>query len=626
MKHTHFFLTLLMVTVIAMPATSAIKVHTIGDSTMADYDENTTDKRGWGMYLGSFFNPEFVIVNNRGKSGADTRQFYTDAAYWSSVKSQMSQGDYLIIQFAHNDEGTITHGLDNLEYLAYCQTIKPDTTLSDKRGTNPQTTYREFLRKFIDEARELGVTPILAGPICRKYFSGNDIRRNGRHDLGDNFWKIENGQLLTGQKLPADDHSMDYVEAMRIVAQEKEVAFIDLTEATRKLYVEYGEKQCTDLLFCKGDNTHTNAMGGNLIARQAAMLLKEAGILADYIDIPTSITANPSSIAIGETYSGIQQNKEFLLTGFGLEPKSGNVTLTATGDLTISTDKESYAKEAIVAYAGGSLFQKVYVRVSYTGEGAQNDTIYINSEEIHLTVFVTASVISLAGGSAVSATWTINTKPIPDAVTAGPITAALTLAHMVATDTKNDITYGDDSAFEMVRFHNADDNGAKANWPTEEIDENAGRYIDFAVTAPATMEVRITSISMLMAAYSTGFMCCHINTGFGDNFTDVKTIYERKNIPNKSVEKVELKPTLTIPAGETLHVRILPWHEHTSNSGKYICLKDVVIEGMAFDPQQEAIDHVSDSQTRGTKVFENGILYIVRPDGTRYTMDGNQVH
>ena len=100
-------------------AQKKIKVHTIGDSTMADYDESSTDKRGWGMYLGSFFDPEFVTVNNRAKSGADTRQFYTGAAYWASVKSQMSEGDYLIIQFAHNDEGTVTYAMDNLVYKAY---------------------------------------------------------------------------------------------------------------------------------------------------------------------------------------------------------------------------------------------------------------------------------------------------------------------------------------------------------------------------------------------------------------------------------------------------------------------------------------------------------------------------
>ena len=110
-------LSLLLTATLCLPM-SAIKVHTIGDSTMAEYDENTTDKRGWGMYLGSFFDPEFVTVNNCGKSGADTRAFYTGAAYWASVKSRMTAGDYLLIQFAHNDEGTVTYGMDNLEYAA----------------------------------------------------------------------------------------------------------------------------------------------------------------------------------------------------------------------------------------------------------------------------------------------------------------------------------------------------------------------------------------------------------------------------------------------------------------------------------------------------------------------------
>ena len=315
----------------------AIKVHTIGDSTMAEYDESTTDKRGWGMYLGSFFDPAFVTVNNKGKSGADTRGFYTGAAYWPAVKSQMQAGDYLLIQFAHNDEGTITYGMDNLEYAAYCAANSlPAPT--DARGTNPQTTYRDMLRAFIDEARALGVNPVLVGPICRAYFQGSDIKRNGKHDLGDKFSKIENGVLYENQSLPAGDSTMSYVKAMKVVAAEKNVPFIDLTEATRQLYLSYGETQCLNLLFCEGDKTHTNAMGGNLVARAAAQLLKNAGVLAEHITIPTDITANPNAIEIGETYCGVAQNKEFLLTGYGLEPANGTVALTATANLQISLD------------------------------------------------------------------------------------------------------------------------------------------------------------------------------------------------------------------------------------------------------------------------------------------------
>ena len=601
----------------------AIKVHTIGDSTMAEYDESTTDKRGWGMYLGSFFDPAFVTVNNKGKSGADTRGFYTGAAYWPSVKNQMSAGDYLLIQFAHNDEGTVTYGMDNLEYAAYCQEHGlPAPT--DARGTNPQTTYRDMLRAFIDESRALGVNPVLVGPICRAYFQGNDIKRNGKHDLGDKFSKIENGVLYENQSLPAGDSTMSYVKAMKIVAAEKNVPFIDLTEATRELYLSYGETQCLSLLFCTGDKTHTNAKGGNLVARAAAQLLKNAGVLAEYITIPTDITANPSTIEIGETYCGVAQNKEFLLTGYGLEPASGTVALTATANLLISLDKDNYASTANASYNGGSMFQKVYVRAFYTEGGEQLDTVYATSGDHSIALPIHATAISLDGGAAVSATWAMDAKPIPDAVVEGPVSAAYSMSLMVVTDTKNDVSINGETGAMVARIHNADENGTKTNWPTEEIDENASRYVDFAVTAPANMEVRITKISMYIGAYSTGFMKCHINTGFGEDFTDVHTIYEAAQtaLPNKEMRAIEMTPTLTIPAGETLHVRVLPWHEHTSGSGKYILLRDVTIEGQAFEPSDQALDPISqEPNANSQKLIKDGQLFILR-DGRIFTATG----
>lgn len=618
-------LSILMAAIIGLPlANGAVKVHTIGDSTMAEYDENTTDKRGWGMYLGSFFDPAFVTVNNRGKSGADTRGFYTGAAYWPSVKSQMSAGDYLIIQFAHNDEGTVTNGMDNLEYAEYCQKHNlPAPT--DARGTNPQTTYREFLRKFIDEARALGVNPILVGPICRKYFSGNTIRRNGQHDLGDKFSKIKDGVLYENQSVPASDLSMSYVEAMRIVAEEKGVPFLNLTEATKEMYLEYGEAQCTQLLFCNGDNTHTNAMGGNLIARQAAQMMKDAGILAEHINIPTSITANPTSIEIGETYSGVAQNKEFLLTGFGLEPASGTVSLHATGALTISTDKENYAKTASVDYAGSTLFQKIYVRAIYENAGENKDSVVVTFGANSVSVPVTASVISLEGGSAVSATWTVNAKPMPEPEITGPISAAFTMNTMAYIDynsSKNYFTDGEETGLTLGRFHNSADGSSRTPWPAGEIDENASRYLDFAITAPAAMEVRITKISMAIGADGTSAMCYHINTGFGDGFTGVKTIAERQHMANRVVEHADITPTLTIPAGETLHVRILPWHDFgEEKDSKYICLRSVKIEGQAFEPGEEGILSPTLPSKEGVKILRDGVLLIER-NGVVYNAQG----
>ena len=136
------------------------------------------------------------------------------------------------------------------------------------------------------------------------------------------------------------------------------------------------------------------------------------------------------------------------------------------------------------------------------------------------------------------------------------------------------------------------------------------------------MELRIMGISMILAAYSTSTMCCHINTGFGDEFTDVQTIYERKNFTNLTPVEVHLTPTLTVPAGETLHVRILPWHENAdSKSGKYICVKNVMIGGMCFS--ESGIENVDD-EARASKILQNGQLIILRGDN-RYDVTGREL-
>ena len=512
----------------------------------------------------------------------------------------------------------------NLEYAAYCQEHSLPAP-SDARGTNPQTTYRDMLRAFIDEARALGVNPVLVGPICRAYFQGNNIRRNGQHDLGDKFSKIENGVLYENQSLPAGDSTMSYVKAMKVVAAEKNVPFIDLTEATRQLYLSYGETQCLSLLFCEGDKTHTNAMGGNLVARAAAGLLKNASVLAEYIDIPTDITANPNAIEIGETYCGVAQNKEFLLTGYGLEPASGTVALTATTNLQISLDKENYSSLAQASYEGGSMFQKVYVRANYTSGGEQLDTVYAKSGEHVIAIPVSATAISLDGGAVVSATWAINARPIPAAVVEGPISAALTMSNMMAADTKSDFSDGDETGITMVRLHNSDATGAKIAWPGGEIDENATRYVDFAVTAPASAEVRITGISMDITAHSTSTMCYHINTGFGDEFTSVQTIAEKVNMTNLAISHLAFTPTLTIPAGETLHVRVLPWHNYAdAKSGKYIALRNVVISGQAFETKATAVTTTQHQSHLADKAFRNGQLLITR-NGITYNVLGTMV-
>lgn len=617
------FILLAGMVLLLQPAAGKVRVHTIGDSTMADYDESTTDRRGWGTYLGSFFDAQAVEVSNWGKSGASTRTFYEQAAYWPSVKQRLTAGDYVLIQFAHNDENN--DGVDAVEYNDVLKAAGK-AELTDLRGTHPQTTYKAYLRHFVEETTAAGCIPVLVAPICRKYFDGNTIRRNGRHDLGDKFSKLVDGVLVEKQSVEQDDHSMDYVYAMRQVAEETNTAFIDLTSATKELYEQYGEQKCTELLFCQTDNTHTATLGANLIARLAAQLLRDSAVLAEHVRIPVSISASPASLTIGETYAGVAVKKEVLLTGFGLVPESGSLTVTASSGLTISADNVTFGQTATVSYAGSTLFQRIYIRTAYEKGGEATDSLTIVSGERRIVVPVTASVLSLSGGTAVRAYWAVDNRPVPPAEVTGPITAEFGLSNMVATDIKDDFTDGTEQGLSMVRIHNADASGQKTKWPIGEIDENASRYIDFAVTAPTTMKVRITGISMTIASHSTSTMCCHINTGFGDEFTNVKTVYERKNLPDRTLVDIALTPVLEIEAGQTLHVRILPWHDsNKEGSGKYLCVKNVQIEGMAFEPESPtALEEKSSTMANAEKVWRDGSIRIVR-DGREYTLTGVQL-
>ena len=248
MKQKLFRLMLLVAAVLMIGSVQAAKkVHTIGDSTMADYDPSSTDKRGWCQMLQQFF--EGITVNNRGKSGASSKSFYKESPYWPTMvtgSGKIQAGDFVLIQFAHNDEKS--NGTDGDEENAY-HTQVSDGKSVDYRGTTPYDTYKQYLRKYIEETKALGGKPILVGPICRKYFSGNTIRRNGRHDLGDSFNKLTENGVTTGNKLPADDHTMDYPYQMQQVAMEyDDVPYIDLTTATAELYLSYGEAYCTSNL------------------------------------------------------------------------------------------------------------------------------------------------------------------------------------------------------------------------------------------------------------------------------------------------------------------------------------------------------------------------------------------
>lgn len=574
--------TLLAAGMLVSTSMMAIKVHTIGDSTMATYSESTTVTRGWGQMFQQFFT-DAVTVNNRAKSGASSKSFYEEAAYWESVKKQIQPGDYVLIQFAHNDEKN--DGMDGDEVKAYYESIgdqaKADAT--DYRGTTASGTYKEYLRKYVEETRALGATPVLVGAICRKYFTGSTIRRNGRHDLGDDFSLLTASGIKEGNKVGEDDHTYDYPYQMRLVADEMGVSYIDLTTATKELYESYGDAKANELLFDGDGSTHTSAMGATLIARLCAQLLQKQGILTEYINLTSDLSVNPSNADLGEAYKGQTVVKEFQISGFDLQPAEGNVTITASKGLQVSADGESYSGSISMSYKEGNMIGTFYARCEFAEEGPINEEITVTSGDKTITIPVTGTSIVLEGGVPVQAYWRLEkddecevTGPMN---TLGQSYSGMTLQKYSAPNTNT--TWPEWTGFDASRKTQRNVIEGES-WPAGEIDEVSTRYIEFAVQPAKGTTLKVDSMSMFVCGCGGNGMCCKIYYSKEENFANPVNIFEMKSMPANNMQYVCSMPVLSVNEGETLRIRVYPWYNNAA-TGKTICLSDVTIHGIAVD-------------------------------------------
>lgn len=574
--------TLLAAGMLVSTSMMAIKVHTIGDSTMATYSESTTVTRGWGQMFQQFFT-DAVTVNNRAKSGASSKSFYEEAAYWESVKKQIQPGDYVLIQFAHNDEKN--DGMDGDEVKAYYESIgdqaKADAT--DYRGTTASGTYKEYLRKYVEETRALGATPVLVGAICRKYFTGSTIRRNGRHDLGDDFSLLTASGIKEGNKVGEDDHTYDYPYQMRLVADEMGVSYIDLTTATKELYESYGDAKANELLFDGDGSTHTSAMGATLIARLCAQLLQKQGILTEYINLTSDLSVNPSKADLGEAYKGQTVVKEFQISGFDLQPAEGNVTITASKGLQVSADGESYSGSISMSYKEGNMIGTFYARCEFAEEGTINEEIIVTSGDKTITIPVTGTSIVLEGGVPVQAYWRLEkddecevTGPMN---TLGQSYSGMTLQKYSAPNTNT--TWPEWTGFDASRKTQRNVIEGES-WPAGEIDEVSTRYIEFAVQPAKGTTLKVDSMSMFVCGCGGNGMCCKIYYSKEENFANPVNIFEMKSMPANNMQYVCSMPVLSVNEGETLRIRVYPWYNNAA-TGKTICLSDVTIHGIAVD-------------------------------------------
>lgn len=235
----------------AFRADNVITIFTVGDLTMANKDiKGGKLERGWGMMLRHCFS-DGVRVDNHAQNGRSSKSFI-DEGRWDKVLGLIKPGDYVFIQFGHNDE-------------------KPD----EKRHTVPGSTFDDNLRKFVRETRERGGIPVLFNSVVRRNFSGSktavtddDLRTNSSAGLKE-------GEVLI------DTHG-DYVVAPLNVAREMNVPFVDANrithdleqslgvEGSKKLHMWYLPGETPSLPGGRQDNTHYNIYGAGVVARLLA--------------------------------------------------------------------------------------------------------------------------------------------------------------------------------------------------------------------------------------------------------------------------------------------------------------------------------------------------------------------
>ena len=564
---------LAIVLMACMATVSAKKVHTLGDSTMAPYDESATNVRGWGMYFGNFLTNGWTSVNYA-KGGRDSRAGYNEL--WQNAKNNVEAGDYVLIQFAHND--TQYSGMDNLQlqeyYTSVGNTAEAANVKKDGRGTIPSSTYKECLKQIIDAVKAKGATPILVSAVCRCYFTNGvaPITRPGRHDIGGNYKVLTENGPVNGTVLAENDHTYDYSYQMQQLAAAEGVAFIDMTQATKDLYESYGTyDKCYAALFDKGgekDNTHYNLTGALTAARLCAQLMKQQGILTDGIEIPTDLSISPSSVDLGEGYLGKTAMKELTLTGLGLEPASGSIAITASEGIVLSTDKQNWQNSLEVSYENGTVIKTFYARVALNAVGTFNGTVTATLGSKTIAVPVTVNVVELGGGDPFAVSWTMNKTDKEKATVTGDVTA-------------KDVTYEGLETYGYVNGFGAliAPTGATGTWPTAAIDDQ-NQYVQFAIVAPEGKKLDINSIAMKIKAQGGGALQCHAYYST-DGFVTRKTIFS-SDILNSTWNEILSEDVVKVEEGEQLLIRVYPWSGQVDN-GRWICISDVAVGGQSKD-------------------------------------------
>lgn len=303
-------------------AEGKVNVFLASDSTCKDYSVNgmwnggrIRNEGGWGEFLQCFFNGA-VSVQNYANGGRSSRNFINEGNL-DKIKEQIKKGDYLFIQFGHNDCSNSSGNLEDrfvplgnpnkkgIYPINEGKKVRTPDSYVEKYGTTFYSydcggTYKWYLMQYVNVALEAGAIPVLVTPVSRKNFDGKG-RITPHHDSKETSTKTQ----ITRNNA--------YVEAVRQLAKEKDILLIDGFEITKSLYEkaysDCGNQSEAVALMFPGDSTHNNKLGAFIIAGEFAKQIKTT-----IPELAPSIVAPKN--AIGENNDGtlmftVNQNGDF---------------------------------------------------------------------------------------------------------------------------------------------------------------------------------------------------------------------------------------------------------------------------------------------------------------------------
>lgn len=233
-------------------------IFVIGDSTAAEKSKPAQNpERGWGMVLQGFFDDK-IRVDNRAVNGRSSKSFI-DEGRWQKVLDDLQPGDYVFIQFGHNDEKP-----------------KPD------RHTDPGSTFDDNLRRFVNETRAKGGIPVLFNCVVRRNFLDTTRLQKPVSIAGADDDEKLRSTSYDGEEMVNSDTLIDTHGAYRLapmhVARELDVPFVDANKIThdieqgmgvvgsRKLHMWFKPGENAFVSKGRKDNTHYNVYGARVVA------------------------------------------------------------------------------------------------------------------------------------------------------------------------------------------------------------------------------------------------------------------------------------------------------------------------------------------------------------------------